>query len=708
MSADDQARQGNSAAAGQVFDWDVFISYGRGDSDDFAKRIVDALRAQGLEVWFDRDTLKPGDDLVTEIPNALAKSRAAVFIISPAALTSPWVEQERNLAISRWIDGDWHGRIIPVLTGVDKPPSFLRTKLWVDFKDDSQFNDNIDRLVKGIRQGGVAGPRKPRSDEEQRLLSQLSFLWFFPEGMLDKLYGRLLAGRLSAAEATRAEALGLVRAYKTDGPMLKGAAPGVAAELGGYVTDRETAADELLSALEGWVAAESPFEIDRDADLGIGRAMLVRDMMSLARDLLPRESEEAEQKRERACEWARSLLSEMVEEGLLRIALEVSVALRAVSAIQRVADNLMHARVLLRAGDTSQAADIFDLYLGDDLFGDYGLSESERLACAIEWALALKRAGRAGARHAEIMKAYARMLDLAGRMREAAPESDEPLLRQAELRNNRATQVAVYGSDDEWPVAEEDFAEAADLYRLVGDDERLIATVANAVSHTLDRFDRAGKKPTAEELEQQLQSLEGLLAYADKSRPGEDLFFFLYQKARVLKRLHPDEPQLAREVYESAAWVANAAALTHREAVARRWVLMLRDKAGELAEADYVAGLRKCAAALERHQDDAWSYNALIENQLVLARILGRHQNKGEAWAVARQAFDLGARRGAWKKSESARSRLKRVLGLLDGFHAGGELYEEFVKQNEPLLRALLSIPAYKPVNWEQVAAQLK
>jgi len=708
MGADDQSQTGDGAAASAAFEWDVLVSYGRADRGDLARRIVDALRAKGLKVWFDEEELDPGDEPATGIAEGLENSRAAAFIISPSSLKSRWVSLETNLAISRWADGDWQGRIIPLLAGVDKPPDFLQTRLWVDFADDSRFDENIEALVRGILKGGPTAPGGGRGEEDRRLLSRLSFLGFFPEGVLVRLYDHLVSKRASAGEAALAERRGLVRAVKTDGPELRSAAPGLATELGSYVTDKAEAAYELLAEVEEWIEEEQPFEFIAETGIGVGRALLVRDMMSLARDLLPREGEEAGEKREKACEYARELLPEIVEEGLLRIGLEISVALRAVSSIQRVADNLMHARVLLRAGDAAQAADIFDLYRGDNLFGEYGLSQAERLACALEWAMALKNARRAGPRHAEIMEAYGPMLDLVGQMRAAAPPgSDDPLRSKAELHNNRATQIAVYGTDAEWPVAEEDFATASDIYRLVGDDGRLIATSANAVAHTLDRFDRIGKKPTPEELAALLQSLEAMNAYADGGVVGEDLFFFLYQKARLLKRLHPDEPQRAREVYESAAWVADQAQLPQRAAVARRWVLLLRDEAHEISEADYLIGLRECAASLERYQDDAWSYNALVENYLGLARILSRHQNKEEAWVFAQKAFALGARRSAWKKSESARDRLKMALRLLNGLNVGEGLREAFIAQNAPLLRALLNIPAYKPVSWERVAAQL-
>ena len=43
--------------------FDVFISYGRADSKDFAVKLNERLIAQGLNVWFDQDDIPLGVDL---------------------------------------------------------------------------------------------------------------------------------------------------------------------------------------------------------------------------------------------------------------------------------------------------------------------------------------------------------------------------------------------------------------------------------------------------------------------------------------------------------------------------------------------------------------------------------------------------------------------------------------------------------------------
>jgi adenylate cyclase len=75
---------------------DVFISYARPDEPQ-ARRIADALRAQGYSVWRDNElpAHRPFADVIAE---RLKSSRAVVVIWSAAAATSHWVRAEADLA----------------------------------------------------------------------------------------------------------------------------------------------------------------------------------------------------------------------------------------------------------------------------------------------------------------------------------------------------------------------------------------------------------------------------------------------------------------------------------------------------------------------------------------------------------------------------------------------------------------------------------
>jgi len=72
---------------------DVFISYGRADSRDFAAQLNQRLIAAGLEVWFDFDDIPLGVDYQKQIDDAIDKADNFLFIISPMRSirpTAPW------------------------------------------------------------------------------------------------------------------------------------------------------------------------------------------------------------------------------------------------------------------------------------------------------------------------------------------------------------------------------------------------------------------------------------------------------------------------------------------------------------------------------------------------------------------------------------------------------------------------------------------
>ncbi|MEL7501852.1 MAG: TIR domain-containing protein [Cyanobacteria bacterium J06554_6] len=88
---------------------DAFISYGRADSRQFAKRLRDCLSESGLEVWFDFDDIPIGVDYQNQIDDGIERSNNFLFIISPHSVNSAYCTKEIELALK------YHKRIIPLL-----------------------------------------------------------------------------------------------------------------------------------------------------------------------------------------------------------------------------------------------------------------------------------------------------------------------------------------------------------------------------------------------------------------------------------------------------------------------------------------------------------------------------------------------------------------------------------------------------------------
>ena len=79
-------------------EYDVFVSHAFEDKESFVDEFVDALRAQGLKVWYDTDKLKWGDSMREKIDRGLAKSRYGVVILSPNYIAEHkyWTKAELN------------------------------------------------------------------------------------------------------------------------------------------------------------------------------------------------------------------------------------------------------------------------------------------------------------------------------------------------------------------------------------------------------------------------------------------------------------------------------------------------------------------------------------------------------------------------------------------------------------------------------------
>jgi hypothetical protein len=78
--------------------YDVFISHNK-QQKPWVREVVRILREGGLKVFFDEDTIAPGESIVVAIENAISCSKYILFIISPTSIKSRWVAMETALTI---------------------------------------------------------------------------------------------------------------------------------------------------------------------------------------------------------------------------------------------------------------------------------------------------------------------------------------------------------------------------------------------------------------------------------------------------------------------------------------------------------------------------------------------------------------------------------------------------------------------------------
>jgi TIR domain len=130
--------------------FDVFLSYSRSDAAA-AGQLVQALRARGLKVFFDRDYLTPGQQWPELLEASLRGCRSAAICLGPQGL-GPWQKREQYVALDRQVQ-DSSFSVVPVLLpGAKDPPlGFLRLETWVDLKGGVDSEAGLTLLQQAIR-----------------------------------------------------------------------------------------------------------------------------------------------------------------------------------------------------------------------------------------------------------------------------------------------------------------------------------------------------------------------------------------------------------------------------------------------------------------------------------------------------------------------------------------------------------------------------
>ncbi|HJA25208.1 MAG TPA: toll/interleukin-1 receptor domain-containing protein [Candidatus Fournierella merdigallinarum] len=95
-------------------EYDVFISHASEDKDEVARPLAQALRENGLTVWYDEFELRIGDSLRRKIDKGIANSNFGVIVISRNFINKGWTNYELDGLITRAVSGEqtmlpvWH------------------------------------------------------------------------------------------------------------------------------------------------------------------------------------------------------------------------------------------------------------------------------------------------------------------------------------------------------------------------------------------------------------------------------------------------------------------------------------------------------------------------------------------------------------------------------------------------------------------------
>lgn len=135
----------------------VFISYSH-DSARHKKWVVEfatTLRNRGVDAVLDQWDLQPGDDLPHFMETQLSSADFVLIIctslyVEKANAGEGGVGYEKMIVTSTLLSRIDSNKIIPIIRqkSTSERPTFLQTKLYVDFSNDSEVEYNLDELLR--------------------------------------------------------------------------------------------------------------------------------------------------------------------------------------------------------------------------------------------------------------------------------------------------------------------------------------------------------------------------------------------------------------------------------------------------------------------------------------------------------------------------------------------------------------------------------
>ncbi len=112
--------------------FDVFLSYGTPDRE-WVRGLKAELEGHGLKVFQDERDLKPGDNWVLGLSEAMLHSRSMALVLSAETLHRKWVEPEWTSFLAA--HGPTSGRLVPILISDVTLPPYLNAIQAINARD---------------------------------------------------------------------------------------------------------------------------------------------------------------------------------------------------------------------------------------------------------------------------------------------------------------------------------------------------------------------------------------------------------------------------------------------------------------------------------------------------------------------------------------------------------------------------------------------
>lgn len=135
----------------------VFISYSHDSSEHkrWVSELAVKLRRNGIDAILDQWDLGPGDDVTQFMERGIIDSDRVLVVctdqyVRKANAAEGSVGYERMIVTAQLVQDLGTDKFIPIIrqaSGQEKTPTFLGTRVYIDFTNDSQFDSEFDKLI---------------------------------------------------------------------------------------------------------------------------------------------------------------------------------------------------------------------------------------------------------------------------------------------------------------------------------------------------------------------------------------------------------------------------------------------------------------------------------------------------------------------------------------------------------------------------------
>jgi hypothetical protein len=147
----------------------IFLSHNHKDKP-FVRQLAKDLATKDIKVWIDEAEIKIGDSLIRKISSGIYEMDFLGVILSPDSVQSRWVQEELEQALHIQIS-EAYVKVLPILLHDCKLPGFLLDKVYVDFRDENNYQFALEKLVEtvGLRYDRLKQSFPERGNIQERI-----------------------------------------------------------------------------------------------------------------------------------------------------------------------------------------------------------------------------------------------------------------------------------------------------------------------------------------------------------------------------------------------------------------------------------------------------------------------------------------------------------------------------------------------------------